>query len=130
VEQIAAPLPESGSSPWLCRALSEEGAAAMAHWLRIHRDADDPSAERDGLASGPAGTTEAELIRVCATRWQVEACFAQANGAVGMDQSEVRTWMAWDRFVTLCLLAHASLVVVRPAARCEEAAEQGALLPA
>jgi SRSO17 transposase len=130
VEQVAAQLPTSDSAPWLCLALTEDGATGMAHWLLIHRDADDPSAERYWLAYGPAGTTEEELIRVCDSRWQVEECFAQAKGEVGMDQYEVRTWTAWHRFVTLCLLAHAYLVVVRHVARCEEAAEKGALLPA
>jgi SRSO17 transposase len=54
-----------------------------------------------------------ELIRVCDARWQVEECFAQAKGEIGMDQYEVRTWTAWHRFVTLCMVAHALLVVVR-----------------
>jgi SRSO17 transposase len=70
------------------------------------------------------------LIRVCATRWQVEECFAQANGEVGMEQYAVRTWTAWHRFVTLCLVAHAILIVVRQAAGGDEAAEKGAVLPA
>jgi hypothetical protein len=38
--------------------------------------------------------------------------------------------VAWHRFVTLCLLAHAYLVVVRHAARQEEAVEKGAMIPA
>jgi SRSO17 transposase len=129
VEQLAEQLPASDSTPWLCLTLIQEGEAGMGHWLLIRRDADDPSAERYWLAYGPAGTTEEELIRVCDTRWQVEECFAQAKGEVGMDQYEVRTWTAWYRFITLCLLAHAYLVVVRHAARCEDA-EKGALLPA
>lgn len=37
-----------------------------------------------------------------------------------MDHYEVRRWDAWHRHVTLCLLAHAFLVVVRLAAREEE----------
>lgn len=41
-----------------------------------------------------------------------------------MDQYEVRTWTAWHRFVTLCLLAHAYLVVLRSAAQQEEAEEK------
>lgn len=130
VEQIAEHLPKSDSSPWLCLALSAEGAADMAHWLLIHRDADDPSADRYWLAYGPAGTTEEELIRVCDTRWQVEECFAQAKGEVGMDQYEVRTWTAWHRFITLCLVAHAFLIVMRHAACREETVEKGAMIPA
>jgi SRSO17 transposase len=30
-----------------------------------------------------------------------------------MDHYEVRTWTAWHRFVTLCMVAHALLVVLR-----------------
>ncbi len=128
VEQVAAQLPQSDASPWLCLALSEECAADRCRWLLIRRDADDPSADAYWLAYGPAATTREELVRVCDARWQVEECFAQAKGEVGMDQYEVRTWTAWHRFVTLCLLAHAYLVVVRHAARCEDA-EKGAMIP-
>jgi SRSO17 transposase len=41
----------------------------------------------------------------------------------------VRTWDAWHRFVTLCLLAHAGLVVMRLAANQDETAEKGAAIP-
>jgi hypothetical protein len=37
----------------------------------------------------------------------------EAKGVVGLDQYEVRGFRAWYRFVTLALLAHAILVVVR-----------------
>jgi SRSO17 transposase len=130
VEQLAARLTVPESSPWLCLALSEECAAGIGRWLLIRRDADDPDEDVYWLAYGPAGTSEAELVRVCDARWQIEECFAQAKGEVGMDQYEVRTWTAWHRFVTLCLLAHASLVVLRSVARQEEREEKGALLPA
>ncbi len=129
VEQLAAKLSVRDSSPWLCLALAAEGAAGMGRWVLIRRDPDDPSADAFWLAYGPAETTEEELVRVCDTRWQVEECFAQAKGEVGMDQYEVRTWTAWHRFVTLCLLAHAYLVVVRHAARHEEAAKKGGAIP-
>ena len=38
-----------------------------------------------------------------------------------MDHYEVRTWEAWHRFITLCLLAHALLVVLRAQALVDEA---------
>jgi SRSO17 transposase len=60
----------------------------------------------------------------------IEECFAQAKGEVGLDQYEVRTWDAWHRFVTLCLLAHAGLVVMRLAANQHETEEKGAAIPA
>ena len=41
-----------------------------------------------------------------------------------MDHYEVRRWGAWHRYVTLCLLAHAFLVVTRLAARNKEVARK------
>ncbi len=130
VEQLAARLSESEPCPWLCLALSEECTEGMGRWLLIRRNADEPDKNAYWLAYGPAETNEEELVRVCDTRWQIEECFAQAKGEVGMDQYEVRTWTAWHRFVTLCLVAHAYLSVVRHAARQEETEEKGALIPA
>ncbi len=130
VEQLAERLSASESSPWLCLRLSEECAAGMGRWLLIRRDADEPDENAYWLAYGPAETSEEEVVRVCDARWQIEECFAQAKGEVGMDQYEVRTWTAWHRFVTLCLVAHAYLAVVRHAACREEAIEKGATIPA
>jgi SRSO17 transposase len=37
-----------------------------------------------------------------------------------MDHYEVRTWEAWHRFITLCLLAHCLLVILRANAQADE----------
>ena len=116
---------------WACLPLSEDCPAGMRRWLLVQRGLDDPDEIAYYLACGADATSDDELLRVCGARWQVEECFAQAKGEVGLDQYEVRTWQAWHRFVTLCLLAHAYLVVLRRAAGQEEAtAERGALLQA
>jgi SRSO17 transposase len=104
---------------WACLPLSEPCASGMRRWLLVRRDPDDPDGHAYWLAYGPAETTIGELVRVCDTRWQIEGCFAQAKGEVGMDQYEVRTWTAWHRFVTLCLLAQALLVVLRTQAQAD-----------
>ena len=93
-------------------------------------DAEDPDDYAYFLVYGPEGRTEAELVRVCTTRWQIEEGFAQAKGEVGLDQYEVRKWEAWYRHATLCLLAHAYLVVLRQAAQQEERGQKGAPTPA
>lgn len=108
---------------WACLPLSERCASGMRHWLLVRRDPDDSDANRYWLAYGPAETTITELVRVCDVRWQIEECFAQAKGEVGMDQYEVRTWEAWHRFITLCLLAHALLGVLCMRAQTDEAHE-------
>ncbi|MBA3947258.1 MAG: hypothetical protein H0X37_22200 [Herpetosiphonaceae bacterium] len=56
-------------------------------------------------------------MRVAGVRWSIEEGFAQAKGEVGLDQYEVRHWDGWHRHITLCLLAHAYLVVITAQAR-------------
>lgn len=99
----------------------------MRRWLLVRRSTDDPDDFGFYQAYGPEGTSVGELVRVCQDRWAVEQCFAEAKGEVGMDHYEVRKWGAWHRHVTLCLLAHAFLVVVRSAAREEDAGKRGIL---
>jgi SRSO17 transposase len=130
-EQLGArlgPAPVLGS--WTRLELSEACAAGMRRWRLVRCDADDPEEHASFLAYGPEETEEAELIRVCPTRWQIEEGFAQAKGEVGLDQYEVRKWEAWHRHATLCWLAHAYLVVMRQARQREERAAKGALIPA
>jgi len=121
--------PEPALGPWACLELSDACAAGMRRWLLVRCDAEDPDEHAYFLAYGPVETEAAELIRVCTTRWQIEEGFAQAKGEVGLDQYEVRTWEAWHRHATLCLLAHAYLVVMRQAARREERGQKGAPTP-
>ncbi len=127
-EQLGARLPAGGADgPWACLALSAPCAVGLGRWLLVRRDAADPREDASFLAHGPVRTGAEELIRVCRTRWQIEEGFAQTKGEVGLDQYEVRRWGAWHRHITLCLLAHASLVVMRLAARQEEGAKKGVL---
>ena len=69
---------------------------------------------------GPAGTTLEELVRSAGTRWTIEECFEEAKGEVGLDQYEVRKWDVWYGHITLAMLAHACLAVIR-----RQALEQG-----
>ena len=72
------------------------------------------------MCYAPSGTTLAELARVARTRWAIEECFEEAKGQVGLDQYEVRRWEGWYRHITLAMLAHAYLTVIR-----HQALEQG-----
>jgi SRSO17 transposase len=43
----------------------------------------------------------------------VERCFQEAKGEVGLDHYEVRSWTGWYRHMTLAMMAHAFLSVIR-----------------
>jgi SRSO17 transposase len=55
-------------------------------------------------------------VRIAGMRWTIESCFETAKGAVGLDQYEVRSWRGWHRHITLAMLAHAYLAVLRKTA--------------
>ena len=64
----------------------------------------------------PEAADLSDLVRVAGTRWTIEASFEAAKGEVGLDQYEVRSWTGWHRHITLAMLAHAYLAVLRCAA--------------
>ena len=53
----------------------------------------------------------------------MEEGFEQAKGEVGLDHYEVRKWPGWYRHITLALLAHAFLAVIRAKAAGSERAK-------
>src|SRR5215218_6673762 len=84
--------------------------------LLIRRSPAKPEDLAYYLTHAPEGTTLARLVRVAGARWTIEACFEAAKGEVGLDQYEVRSWVGWHRHITLAMLAHAYLAVLREAA--------------
>jgi SRSO17 transposase len=95
------------------RSLAAEG---WKTGLLIRRSIKEPGKLAFYLTLSPVATGLAELARVAGARWAIEACFEAAKGEVGLDQYEVRSWTGWHRHVTLAMLAHAYLAVVRQAA--------------
>jgi SRSO17 transposase len=88
-------------------------ATARQRWLLARRSVSDPTKITYYVASGPQETPLDALARVAGTRWAIEESFETAKGEVGLDQYEVRSWQGWYRHVTLALLAHAYLTVLR-----------------
>ena len=94
-----------------------QGAAAPG-WCRgllIRRSPTKPEDVVYYLVHAPEGSTLAQLARVAGTRWTIESCFEAAKSEVGLDQYEVRSWTGWHRHITLAMLAHAYLAVLRKA---------------
>src|SRR5918911_969032 len=81
--------------------------------LLIRRSLEKPDELTFYLTLAPESTELATLVQVAGSRWTIEACFEAAKGEVGLDEYEVRSWTGWHRHVTLAMLAHAYLAVVR-----------------
>ena len=82
-------------------------------WLLVRRSVEDPQERAYYRVFAPAGTTLEEMVAGAGKRWAVEECFAAAKGECGLDEYEVRSWTGWHRHITLSLLAHSYLTVVR-----------------
>ena len=99
------------------RPLKEPG---KGYWLLVRRSIAKPGELAYYVCFGPESTTLEEPVRVAGTRWTIEEFFEEAKGEVGLEQYEVRKWDGWYRHITLAMLAHACLAVVR-----QQASEQG-----
>ena len=104
------------------RPLREPG---KGYWLLARRSIAQPEELAYYVCFGPVDTPLEELVRVAGTRWAIEECFKEAKGQVGLDQYEVRKWDGWYRHITLSMLAHAYLAVVRQQANAGSCGKRG-----
>jgi len=98
---------------WACVELTSSTPEGWQKWLVVRRSlvsGEKPAERAYVLVFAPCGTTLAEAI---GTRWTVEQCFEESKGEVGLDHYEVRSRPGWYRHITLCMLAHAFLVLLR-----------------
>lgn len=93
-----------------------DAAPGWEKGLLIRRSLAEPRELAFYLTHADHGTALSDLVRVAGARWTIEACFEAAKGEVGLDQYEVRSWTGWHRHVTLAMLAHAYLAVLRKVA--------------
>ena len=100
------------------------------YWLVARRSVAKPEELAYYVCYGPAGTTLEELSRVAGTRWAIEECFEEAKGQVGLDQYEVRWWDGWYRHITLAMLAHAYLAVIKYQSISQDGSEEKGAVPA
>ena len=61
----------------------------------------------------PAPVPLTVLVSVAGSRWRVEEFFQSGKGLAALDEHQVRRCASWPRWVTLAMLAHAFLAVVR-----------------
>ena len=82
-------------------------------WLLVRRSLRTPQALTADLVLARQETTVAEGVRVAGTRWTIESGFDAAQGEVGLDHDDVRSWTGWYRHMTLAMWALARLTVMR-----------------
>lgn len=92
------------------RPIKEPG---KGYWLLARRSIEKPDELACYACCAPDQTPLEELVRIAGRRWVIEEGFEEAKGEVGLDHYEVRKWEGWYRHITLALLAHAYLAVVR-----------------
>ncbi len=107
--------------------LPDPDGVETGRWLLMRRNIADPTEYAYYLDYGPKKTLVQELICIAGSRWQIEDCFEAAKEEVGLDEYEVRKWDGWHCDVTLCMLAHAYLAVVRSVAAHKERAAKGGI---
>lgn len=88
-------------------------------WLLVRRNIDKPAELAYYVVFAPRQTKLEEMVRVAGARWAIEESFQSAKGEVGLDHYEVRSWAGWYRHMTLAMLAHAYLTVMRAKALAE-----------
>src|SRR6476469_1566370 len=101
---------------WAWLPYGSDAAGGWQKGLLIRRKLAHPEVFTFYLTLAPEAAGLSDLVRVAGTRWTIEASFEEAKGEVGLDQYEVRSWTGWYRHITLAMLAHAYLAVLRGAA--------------
>jgi SRSO17 transposase len=95
----------------LIRGWEEDG---WSHGLLVRRSIEEQPEHAYYWFYAPTRKTTLEtLVRVAGRRWQIEQAFQAAKGECGLDHYEVRHWQGWYRHITLAMLAHAVLAVLR-----------------
>ena len=93
-----------------CRPWLRTNAAAQYRRRSIE---DEPEHAYYWFYAPTCKATLETLVRVAGQRWQIEQVFQAAKGECGLDHYEVRHWQGWYRHITLAMLAHAVLAVLR-----------------
>lgn len=97
---------------WRLQLTPEE--RAWGHYLLVRRSLEDSADVAYYVVfARRADVTLEKLAQVAGMRWPIETCFEEAKGECGLDEYEVRRWDAWQRHITLALLAHAFLSAMR-----------------
>src|SRR5262249_25683805 len=94
---------------WARLPIVHAGVADGRHWLVVRRCLDDPHELAYYLVWAPPQTALPTMVTAIGARWRIEEDL-ETTKALGLDHSEVRSYLGWYRHLTLVLLAYAFLV--------------------
>ncbi|CBJ80472.1 transposase (fragment) [Xenorhabdus bovienii SS-2004] len=98
----------------LWRLQLSEKEREYGHYLRVRRSRDEKQARAYYIVYARRDQAALKtLAQVAGCRWEIEWGFEETKGECGLDHYEVRQWHSWYRHITLSLLAHAVLAVLR-----------------
>ena len=96
-------------------------------WLVIRRSLGGKVEHSYSLSNAPADTPLSELVAVKLSRHSIEQLLEEAKSEIGLADYEVRHWHSWYRHITLSLMGHTWLSLIRydqrekkPVARMDE----------
>lgn len=82
-------------------------------WLLIEWPEGEPKPTDYWLSNLPADTPLERLVRLAKMRWHIEQDYQQLKEELGLDHFEGRSWLGWNRHVTLVMIAFAFLLQER-----------------
>jgi SRSO17 transposase len=115
--RYALTLSEQGlrESDWTAQRIVSTTDHLAEQWLLIRHSLLDPTDFTYCLSNAPADTALDVLVQVAGSRYHIEHLLEEAKGVAGLGQYEVRYWHSWYRHMTLALMAHAWLTLIRHA---------------
>jgi len=84
-----------------------------AELLLIEWPLGESEPSRYWLATLPAGTEIAELVRLAKIRWRIERDYQELKDEIGLDHYEGRNWRGFHHHGALCIAAYAFLAAER-----------------
>jgi SRSO17 transposase len=94
---------------WARLPVAHAGTPDGCHWLVVRRCLGAPDEFAYFLVWAPSDTSLPTMVQAIGARWRIEEDL-EASKDLGLDHSEVRSYLGWYRHITLVLLASAFLV--------------------
>jgi len=95
---------------WAARRIRMPHDDIGLQWLLLRRSLDSQDENLSYyLSNAPSNTSLEDLACVALARHSIEQLLEQAKGELGLADYEVRSYPAWHRHMSLCMLAHSFL---------------------